>query len=81
MGEVYDALRACFYASVSMRVCSQYPPVSPPYVQHPNDPTTLPGFQGTGQVRTEVPVTPYSGNTQANIQTSPPPEYHGLLTV
>ncbi|KAI0245024.1 hypothetical protein BJV78DRAFT_1270420 [Lactifluus subvellereus] len=56
-------------------------PASPMMLYHPNDPTTLPGFQGAGQVRTEVPVTPYSGNTQANIQTSPPPEYHGLLTV
>ncbi|KAI0246494.1 hypothetical protein BJV78DRAFT_1254363 [Lactifluus subvellereus] len=53
-------------------------PASPMKLYDPNDPTTFPGPQGTGQVRTEVPVAPYSGNTLAHIQTSPPPEYHSL---
>ncbi|KAI0246491.1 hypothetical protein BJV78DRAFT_1364809 [Lactifluus subvellereus] len=42
-------------------------PASSTMLYDPNDPTTFSRFQGAGQVRTEVPVTPYSGNTQANL--------------
>ncbi|KAI0250839.1 hypothetical protein BJV78DRAFT_1282907 [Lactifluus subvellereus] len=56
-------------------------PASPMMLYDPNDPITFSGFQGAVQVHAEVPVAPYSGNTQANILTSPPPEYHSLPTV
>ncbi|KAI0250841.1 hypothetical protein BJV78DRAFT_1154793 [Lactifluus subvellereus] len=56
-------------------------PATPMKLYDPNDPTTFPGFQGAGQVYTEVPVAPYSGNTQTNMQTSPPQGYHGFPTV
>ena len=52
-------------------------------VQDPNDPTTFPWFQGADQVYTEVPLAPpaYSGGILADMQTSPPREYHGLPIV
>jgi hypothetical protein len=68
-------------------VCVSTPPsrclyvLNPSYVQDPNDPTTFPWFQGTGQVHTEVPVVRHSGSTVANMQTSRPQGYHGWPTV
>ncbi|KAI0246197.1 hypothetical protein BJV78DRAFT_1286662 [Lactifluus subvellereus] len=58
-------------------------PATPMKFYDPNDPTTFPGFQGAGQVHTEVPVVPYSGNTPpvANMQISRPQGYHGFPTV
>jgi len=53
---------------------------TPMRLYDPSDPTTFPGFQGVGQIHAEVP-TAHSGNTLANIQTSPPPAYHSLPIV
>ncbi|KAI0250831.1 hypothetical protein BJV78DRAFT_1282904 [Lactifluus subvellereus] len=56
-------------------------PATPRKLYDPNDPTTFPGFQGAGQLHTEVPVAPYGGNTLTKVQTSPPQGYHGFPTV
>ncbi|KAH9964232.1 hypothetical protein BC827DRAFT_1266025 [Russula dissimulans] len=59
-------------------------PVTPMRLYDPNDPTTFPGYQPSGEALAppgQVPISPYAGagNTLANMQTAH--GYHGLPTV